>query len=513
MPDRAVWAMVRLMDGNGPGRFGRRAVLAFLLCGAANIARAEAPARSSRPIRKPGDAARRAAPQADRLVSAANLGGKTSFAVADVNTGEVLETFNPVLAHPPASTAKALTTFYAIEALGPDHRFLTRVLATGPIEEGILKGDLALCGGGNPVLDSRDLLALAGQLKELGIIEVTGKLLVFDEVLPEVALIDKGQPDHVSYNPGLSGLNLNFNRVFLEWKKVGDKYSISMEARANSLRPAVGFASAAVVDRRGPVFTYETKGQREIWTVARGALGNDGGRWLPVRNPRIYAGEVFQTVARSHGLKLPYPKVVSALPKGKIMATHESPPLVDICFDMMKFSTNLTAEVIGMMATRARGRETGLPQSGQAMSDWMRAQHGARKPALVDHSGLGDRSQLTAVDMVKSLISSGARAVLHPLMKPVVLARNEGDRQPDPTLKVVAKTGTLNFVSGLAGYITTPGGRELAFAVFSSDLERRAGIPRENRERPRGSRGWNNQSRRMQRELIRRWSVVHELQL
>lgn len=498
------------MDGSGPDHFGRRAVLGFLLSGAANVALADAPARSPRPILKPGDAAKRAAPPANRLVTAANLGGKTSFAVADVKTGEVLETYNPVLSHPPASTVKALTALYAIETLGPDHRFLTRLLATGPVENGVLKGDLALCGGGDPVLDSQDLLALAGQLKEQGITSVEGKLLVFDEALPEVALIDPGQPDHVSYNPGISGLNLNFNRVFLEWKKVAGKYTISMEARADTLRPAVGFASAAVVDRSSPVFTYEARGQREIWTVARGALGNQGGRWLPVRNPRIYAGEVFQTVARSLGLQLPYPRIVSKLPKGEIVAQHQSSALDDICFRMMKFSTNLTAEVIGMMATRARAQEIGLPQSGQAMSEWMRTRHGARKPALIDHSGLGDRSGLTAVDMVKALTGEGSRDVLHPLMKPVVLARKEGDKQPDPTIKVVAKTGTLNFVSGLAGYITTPGGRDLAFAVFSSDLERRAGIPRENRERPRGTRGWNNQSRRMQRELIRRWTVAHE---
>ncbi len=498
------------MNGNGRGPLGRRTVLAFLLYGVADVALANAPVRSRRPVFKPSDLARRAAPAADRLVSAAKLGGKTSFAVADAKTGELLETYNPVLSHPPASTAKALTTLYATETLGADYRFYTRLVATGPIEKGVLKGDLALCGGGNPTLDSNDLLALAGDLKALGVISVTGDLLIFDEVLPEVPLIDAGQPDHVSYNPGLSGLNLNFNRVFLEWKKTGDHYTISMEARAELLRPGVGFASARVVDRSSPVFTYETKDRREIWTVARGALGQEGGRWLPVRGPRIYAGEVFQTVARSHGLELPYPKLVEALPAGRVVAQHVSAPLDQICRGMLKFSTNLTAEVVGMMATRARGRAVGLPLSGEAMSDWMRDRHGARKPALVDHSGLGDLSQLTAVDMVKALTGEGSEQVLRPLLKPVTLARREGDKQIDPTLAVVAKTGTLNFVSGLAGYITTPGGRDLAFAVFSSDLPRRAGIARENRERPRGARGWNGRARRLQRELIRRWSTTYE---
>ena len=113
--------------------------------------------------------------------------------------------------------------------------------------------------------------------------------------------------------------------------------------------------------------------------------------------------------------------------------------------------------------------------------------------------------------MVKSLTGEGSEVILRPLLKPVVLARREGDRQIDATLQVVAKTGTLNFVSGLAGYITTPGGRDLAFAVFMSDVARRSTIPRAQRERPRGAKGWNGRAKRLQRELLRRWFIAHEV--
>ena len=74
--------------------------------------------------------------------------------------------------------------------------------------------------------------------------------------------------------------------------------------------------------------------------------------------------------------------------------------------------------------------------------------------------------------------------------------------------RIVAKTGTLNFVSGLAGYVTPPGGRKLAFAIFVADVPRRDAIPRENRERPEGMRSWTARARTLQLRLIDRWSNV-----
>jgi D-alanyl-D-alanine carboxypeptidase/D-alanyl-D-alanine-endopeptidase (penicillin-binding protein 4) len=75
-------------------------------------------------------------------------------------------------------------------------------------------------------------------------------------------------------------------------------------------------------------------------------------------------------------------------------------------------------------------------------------------------------------------------------------------------VRVLAKTGTLNFVSGLAGHILPPagGGRELIFAIFLADLDRRAGLSRAEREDPPGGDAWARRARRLQGQLVRRWS-------
>lgn len=456
---------------------------------------------------KPADAGKRAVASALRILDDAGLGGQSSYVVADAATGEILESHSALRAHPPASVSKAVTALYALERLGADFRFQTRLLGTGPIEAGVLKGDLILAGGGDPVLDSDDLFDLAARLKEAGVIAVSGRFLVYDGALPWVREIDAKQPVQVGYNPGISGLNLNFNRVFLEWTPQGSDYLISLQARSERVRPDVSVTRAEVVEGPGPVFTYQQSASHEDWTVNRRALGRKkGGRWIPVRAPGAYAGDVMQTLARSHGIVLRAPERLTVLPEdAALLAMHESPALEEIVRGMLKFSTNLTAEAIGLRASEARS----LAGSGDGMSDWARARFAARRPGFVDHSGLGDQTRLTPFDMTRILTGAGAQKMLQPLLKELKVLDAKGNIDTKSGRRIFAKTGTLNFVSGLAGYVTTPGGRDLAFAIYSSDLERRDALTRAQRERPRGARGWDSRARRMQQRLIARWSTLY----
>ncbi len=493
------------MNPSDFGRYGRRTVLSFLLYGTAGCALANAPDRSSRPIAKPSDFAKLAAPDGARLVEAANLGGKASYVVADARTGKILEAHAPLVQHPPASVAKAVTALYALETLGGGHRYRTRIIATGPINGGVLQGDLVLVGGGDPTLSTDDLLELAGRLKLAGLREVRGKLKVYGGALPSIEQIDGTQPVQVGYNPGISGLNLNFNRVYLEWKRSGGGYNITMDARSERVRPGVGFVRTQVADRGTPIFTYSNSATRENWSVARKALGNAGGRWLPVRRSDIYAGDVLQTVARSHGITLPFPERTNSVPQGTVLAEHLSPDLRRICRDMLKFSTNLTAEVVGLSTSKTNG----LKASGRAMSGWARGRAGINKASFVDHSGLGDSTKMTAQEMVRVLTAQGAEAQLGPILKDIAVRDTDNKVIQNSPIKVVAKTGTLNFVSALAGYIRTPDGRDLAFAIFASDVPRRRALSKNDREAPKGARSYNGRAKKLQQQLIRRWSVVH----
>lgn len=85
----------------------------------------------------------------------------------------------------------------------------------------------------------------------------------------------------------------------------------------------------------------------------------------------------------------------------------------------------------------------------------------------------------------------------------------KGRKVPGSPIRVDAKTGTLNFVSTLAGYVSAPGGRELAFAIFTGDVPRRDAVPDGDKEQPPGVGAWNKRSKRLQQQLIERWSAVY----
>lgn len=440
-------------------------------------------------------AAQQAAPagfDAEALVAGADLGGAVGWAVIDPASGQLMAERQADRPMAPASTLKAVTALYALDRLGEGHRFATRVIRAG--------NTLILAGGGDPVLDTDALDALAAATvadeQAAGRAAPTA-LAVWGGALPRIGRLDPAQDEHLPYNPSISGMILNFNRVHLDWRR-GDKgYQLSLQARGRKLSPRAYTASVAAVDRALPLFTYEA-GKLESWTIARRSLGKSGSRWLPVRRPELYAGDVFQTLCRARGLALPNPEVIEILPEGVEIARHESPELRRIVRDMMEYSTNLTAEVIGLAASRAG--DTAV--SAASMADWLRGQGIAGDFAFHDHSGLSPRNRVTARVLAQLVAGPGAARGLRGLMKTIPLRDAQGKRKQSD-IAVEAKTGTLNFVSNLAGYAQRPGGRELAFAILTGDEPRRAAS--EGQELPEGVTGWTKRSKTLQQALIEGW--------
>ena len=492
--------------GQGAG-ISRRWVLAGLMASVAVPGRAEAPKTSPRPPMRPGAVVPPRSEAlgtggAEALVAAAKLTGATGFVVAETQSGRVLESLDADLALPPASVAKAMTAFYALDRLGPDFRFATRVLATGPVSGGRLDGDLVLVGTGDPSLDTDRLGDLAAALGTRGIRQITGRYLAYAGGIPHIEEIDTDQPDHVGYNPAISGLNLNYNRVDFEWQRGPQGYAVTMDARGTRFVPPVTMASVTPVDRASPLFTYRSGQGRDIWTVATSALGKKGGRWLPVRHPEEYTAGVFATLMQAQGLRLPPVQVVTGLPQGSVLAETRSDALTEVMRQMLKYSTNMTAEVIGLASSRAGS----LEQSGAAMTDWARTTYGIASD-YVDHSGLAGGSRIAASQMVRMLRAARGGA-LPGIMKDYAL-RDATGKPVRSDVQVNAKTGTLNFVSALAGYILPPSGTELTFAIFSADPARRDAVPMAERERPLGSPSWIGRARGLQGELISRWAGLY----
>ncbi|WP_438992256.1 D-alanyl-D-alanine carboxypeptidase/D-alanyl-D-alanine endopeptidase [Lentibacter sp.] len=484
----------------------------FLVAGLSAMASAglaRAPERSLRPQSRPaGGAVPPKTPSAAALIARAELGGDVGFAVADARTGLVLESGNARLGLPPASVTKAVTALYALESLGAGHRFYTELRVAGPIRDGVLQGDVILKGGGDPTLDTDRLAEFVRALKAAGLREVKGRLIVDGTALPSLNEIDSDQPEHVGYNPAISGIALNFNRVHFEWTRANGVWNVMMDGRSERYRPEVRFAKMQIANRDAPVFTYGRKGQEDHWSVSAQALGKGGSRWLPVRQPELYAGDVLRALARAEGLRLPAPEKGVAAGGAPVLLRLESADLRSICKDFLKYSNNMMTEMVGLAATTARsGRPVSLKASAGEMSRWARVSLGMGASRFVDHSGLGEASRATAEDMTKALVA--ARPVIAPLLKPVAMRDAKGRVIKAHPMRVHAKTGTLNFVSALAGYAEAPDGTVMSFAIFAADRGRRARLKRSEREAPPGARSWNRRAKGLQQALIERWGALY----
>jgi len=491
----------------------RRSLLATALSSVATVAFAEAPLTSLRPTPRPGSVVENLADTLDtarEIINEADLGGTVGYAVTDLQTGQLLEAGDADLGLPPASVTKVVTAMYALDALGPAYRFKTQLLRTGVIVNGVVQGDLILAGGGDPTLATDDIAGLVDQLVDAGVTKISGRFLLWDKALPYREEIDPPQLDHLGYNPSISGLNLNFNRVHFEWKRANGNYTIALDARSANRKPTVYTSRMRIVDRSLPVYTYQKSGQIDEWTVARSALGSEGSRWLPVRNPALYAGDVFQTLARARGVPLPNPTKIDVVPEARPLATFDGAPMNSVLQDMLKFSTNLTAESVGLAATKASAADAiTLESSAAQMTSWATTQANVLAD-FKDHSGLSDQSRISAQDMVALLQVDGAADDLRPILKDIIMTDENAKRIDGFPAEVRAKTGTLNFVSALSGYIRTEAGADMAFAIFCADPVKREVGKASGDEQPTGARSWNRRAKRVQQRLLQRWSLLYQ---
>ncbi|MFV0474034.1 MAG: D-alanyl-D-alanine carboxypeptidase/D-alanyl-D-alanine-endopeptidase [Pikeienuella sp.] len=506
---------------NALRRFLLTGCAALFAFGAAAEAPTLAPASAPAPAQRPSPGG----PDALTLIAEAELSGQVAYIVMDLDSGAALEGGDIDLPLPPASVAKAPSALFALDMLGPDHRFETRLIALGDMRDGVLKGDIVLQGGGDPELDSNTLDLLAYRAGEAGLKRVDGRFIVDGQLLPTIERIDMSQPETAAYNPSVGALNLNFNRVFAEWTRKGGNHDFRVEARAEGMSPATTAVRLEVADatRSGAVFDYlgagEDEGGPETWRVAKSALGAKGARWLPVRRPAPYAGEVMRELCAEAGIALPEPVEGAAPLVSEVLARVESRPLSAVLQDMLKYSTNLTAEAVGMAAARANGASPDtLAASAAAMNAWAASFAGFPQGdpgfQLTNHSGLAPDSR-TSVRRLAEILAAGAKRGFPALdggraatLKGLLPQRNyldKGATAPPIEASVRAKTGTMNFVSALAGYIEPERGRRMVFAIIMADLSARDAIADQEIESPPGARAWSGRARALQRALIRSW--------
>ncbi|WP_377811670.1 D-alanyl-D-alanine carboxypeptidase (plasmid) [Azospirillum sp. A29] len=436
------------------------------------------------------------------------------YILFEPDSGTVLESRAADTPFIPASVAKLPTVAAALALLGPDHRFTTRLLATGPLTGGVLRGDLILQGGGDPALATEGLVQLLGALATAGLRRVEGRFLYDTALLPDLAEIDAGQPWAAPYNTGVGALSLNYNRALLNWRRGGAGPEVLTVADAGRL-PLDSVAVRPMAGSRG--FPLLPDGA-DRWLMAPPAAGEAGGAWVPVARPGLAAATLFRRLAGDADIALPLPEVGRAPAGTALLAALDSLPLSELARGLLRHSNNLSAEVIGLAASKRldpsaatlersaallqgwltrQPMETGGQAAGQVAAGW-------RGLRLANHSGLGTGSRATPRQMAALLRAGG------PALWELLPGEEDGKALPSG---VHAKTGTLAYVKGLAGLLTAASGRRLGFVLFIADPARRAALDAALDRRvtaiPAEARGWAAAARKVQDETLGRWAVSY----
>jgi D-alanyl-D-alanine carboxypeptidase/D-alanyl-D-alanine-endopeptidase (penicillin-binding protein 4) len=391
----------------------------------------------------------------------------------DLRSGARLVAHAPERPLPPASNAKLLTTAVALDRLGPDYRFRTRVHGVGDRKESRLDGDLVLEGRGTPDLSVADLRTLAEHVREAGVRTVAGDLVCDAswfgprEYGPGWCVDD---PRH-AYGAPSTALALARNRVdvtIADPDRTGE-----FEA---TVEPDSGVVDLAVdvepTDGESDLSAESDPGAGIVEVSGTLVRGESETVSAPVGSPLVHFGSAFRMALADAGVTVAgetRPTRVS--PAGERLATHESPPLSAVCRETNVPSDNFLAETLARTAAESRGEGTWDAWTdlvGEFLDDRSVAHHRIR-----DGSGLSRYNLVSARGLVEVIEWASDREWGESFLASLPEAGEEGtlaDRLGDVDATVRAKTGTLTGTRALSGVIEDEGEPAVAFSVLLSNL-------------------------------------------
>ncbi|MBI5570661.1 MAG: D-alanyl-D-alanine carboxypeptidase/D-alanyl-D-alanine-endopeptidase [Desulfomonile tiedjei] len=417
-------------------------------------------------------------------------GCAVSIQVMDLETGRVLMEKEPNLPLAPASAMKVVTSAAALDVLKPEFTFLTKVAVDG-LRRGSV-GTIYLQGHGDPYLVTEELFALTREVKDKGVMEVRGDIVVDDSYFVPSKPLDENEKLGVrSYHAPYSALSLNFNSLKI-LVQPGARPGLPASVTADPISEyAVIKADVKTVKGNRPAELEIAKGSsaedREEIQV-KGVVGVQApvkGRYVNVSAPSLYVGTVFKEFLLREGIRVNGRVRHGAVPESaEPLVEFNSRPLGLIVYGLNKFSNNFMAEQICMAMGAAVHGAPGTREKGLAVIRKFLVDSGVEDGAfqLSEASGLSRNNKVTSAALVRVL----RRAALDFTYGPEYMA-SFGIAGTDGTLKekftdtgvkrrIRAKTGTLRGVNALAGYGVSREGRMLVFAVIVNSLQKGAGF-------------------------------------
>jgi len=428
--------------------------------------------------------------------------------------GKVLYAWNPQELFVPGSTTKILSVGTALELLGPDFRFHTKLYAAGPIAGGTLDGDLVLVASGDPDLSNRiradgtmafenedhsydgfaearavpgDPLSvireLASKVAASGVRRINGRVLV------DVSLFPEG-PKELGTGVVISPIVVNDNLVDVmvsPGAREGEPATLTISPQtryvtiANQVKTAA--AGSKIGELRWAKDTANADGTHMVeltGTIPAGAPAKLRVYKVPV--PSRFAEVVLAEALLNAGIQIGGTSHAGA--SRSEIAEHVSPPIKEEARITLKVSQNLHASMMPYIVGAYMQKESPNPlQAGFDSEREMLKKAGLDLSGAVQNDGAGGAALFAPDFMVQFLIHLTQQPFFSDFKKALPVLGKDGtlyNIQTDSSAAghVFAKTGTMgggNALTpdggviegkGLAGFIETSDGRHLAFAAY-----------------------------------------------
>jgi D-alanyl-D-alanine carboxypeptidase/D-alanyl-D-alanine-endopeptidase (penicillin-binding protein 4) len=391
----------------------------------------------------------------------------------------------------PASVMKLLTTYAALDLLGPAYTWKTEVYADGPIKQGVLNGNLYIKGYGDPFLTLERIWLLLREIKLLhGIREIHGDVIL-DASYFKLDPVDPGRFDddpRRSYNAPPSALLVNFNATILHL--AADDGVLTVEADP--------LPSPLVLENRIHLGSGDCKDWRDQLTVEyqptpnppRLVLGGDYPQSCGEKTTSINLGDpletaagLFRTLWAELGGKLDGKVRPGQVPdNARLIEQFDSPPLADILRSINKWSNNVMARQVFLTLGAAKeGPPATLDKSVSVMHDWLKSKGiDASGIVLENGSGLSRIERVRPINLAKLLQQAWRSPSFSELESSLPIVAVDGTMKERGENDGVAghahlKTGTLSNAKNLAGYVFDKRGRRWIVVFLINDLHAESG--------------------------------------
>jgi len=414
-----------------------------------------------------------------------SAGGFSAF-VQDTAKDTPLISVNDDIARNPASTIKLLTTFLALEELKPNYQWKSEVYLGGPLRDGRLDGDLYVKGYGDPYMVIERYWLFLNQLRQKGLYRIDGDLVI-DNTYFDVPRGDTGAFDgqsRRSYNvvPDAFLVNMQTVSFLFSPNPIADGVDIIAEPQPANLEIANrlalsdagcgGFQRGIAVD-----FSGSTAPDRVTFS---GKYSRYCGRYRLSRSvleAPTFAYGVFRNLWEQAGATLSGSLRVEPVPE-ELEPFHvvESLALADVVRLVNKWSNNVMARHLLLTLGVERFGPPATVEAGRLAATEILRERGLDFPELrIDNgAGLSRETRITARNLGALLLSAGHSDFRAEFVSSLPLSGMDGTmrrrfREAELAGRMHIKTGRLDDVFAMAGFVRSRSGREFVVVAFQNE--------------------------------------------